>query len=156
MQLVRFSSVVAMLSIAVLQTLYHWRLTETHLTKLLLDILSPPAYHRAMRFYRLALPFTTAVRMVLLLIAIFLFILFIVAVALSAKTWRAWHIVVAVLTYLAAFGLLVVASYSVKTSGFWKNEFAKAKTSLEAAEKQGVVLEWGDPLLGGVAHTDRE
>jgi hypothetical protein len=85
--------------------------------------------------------------MVLLLIAIFLFILFIVAVALSAKTWRAWHIVVAVLTYLAAFGLLVVASYTVKTHGYWKSEYAKAKASLEEKTKQGVRLEWGDPLV---------
>ena len=85
--------------------------------------------------------------MVLLLIAIFLFILFIVAVALSAKSWRAWHIVAAVLTYLAAFGLLVLASYTVKTHGYWKSEYSKAKTSLETAQKQGVELEWGDPLL---------
>ncbi len=85
--------------------------------------------------------------MVLLLIAIFLFILFIVAVALSAKTWRAWHIVAAVLTYLAAFGLLVLASYTVKTHGYWKSEYSKAKTSLETAQKRGVELEWGDPLL---------
>lgn len=85
--------------------------------------------------------------MVLLLIAIFLFILFIVAVALSAKTWRAWHIVAACLTFLAAFGLLVVASLSVKTHGYWKNEYAKAKTALEQAQKTGLELEWGDPLL---------
>ena len=54
--------VVASISSVVPQILMAWQLTCSLLSNLLLDILSPPAYYRAMRFDRLALHSMMAVR----------------------------------------------------------------------------------------------
>lgn len=85
--------------------------------------------------------------MIPLLVGIFLVILFIVTIVLSASTWRAWHIVAAVMTFLAALGLVVVASLSLKTHNYWKKMHADLTTKLDAAVDEGIALEHGDPTL---------
>ena len=62
--------------------------------------------------------------MISLLIGIFLVILFIVTIVLSASTWRAWHIVAACMTFLAAVGLVIVGSLSLKTHNYWRKTHA--------------------------------
>jgi hypothetical protein len=85
--------------------------------------------------------------MISLLIGVFLIILFIVTIVLSVSTWRAWHIVAACLTFLAAIGLVIVGSLSLKTHNTWRSTHAKRTTELTAAEREGLVLEHGDPTL---------
>ncbi|MHB9064325.1 MAG: hypothetical protein ACYC4B_11065 [Pirellulaceae bacterium] len=85
--------------------------------------------------------------MISLLIGIFLVILFIVTIVLSASTWRAWHIVAACLTFLAALGLVIVGSLSLKTHNTWRKTHAQRTEELTRAEREGVVLEIGDPTL---------
>jgi hypothetical protein len=85
--------------------------------------------------------------MIALLIGIFLVILFIVTIVLSVSTWRAWHIVVACLTFLAAVGLVVVASLSQKTHNYWRKTHATVSQQLDDAKHEGIVLEHGDPTL---------
>ena len=77
--------------------------------------------------------------MISLLIGIFLIILFIVTIVLSVSTWRAWHIVAACLTFLAAIGLVIVGSLSLKTHNTWRSAHAKRTTELTAAEREGLV-----------------
>ncbi|MCU0960191.1 MAG: hypothetical protein MUF48_08810 [Pirellulaceae bacterium] len=84
--------------------------------------------------------------MIPLLVGVFVVILFIVTIVLSASTWRAWHIVAACLTFLAALGLLVVGSMSVKTHLHWRKQYDDLTKQLAAAQRQGLLLERGDPL----------
>ena len=85
--------------------------------------------------------------MISLLIGIFLIILFIVTIVLSVSTWRAWHIVAVCLTFLAAVGLVIVGSLSLKTHNTWRSTHAKRTTELAQAEREGLLLEHGDPRL---------
>lgn len=84
--------------------------------------------------------------MIPLLVGVFVVILFIVTIVLSASTWRAWHIVAACLTFLAALGLTVVGSLSVKTHLYWRQQSDDLTKKLAAAQHDGVVLERGDHL----------
>ncbi len=85
--------------------------------------------------------------MIPLLIGIFFIILFIVMIVLSASTWRAWHIVAMCLTFLAAVGLVVVGSLSLKTHNYWRKTHADVSKKLADATHEGIVLEHGDPML---------
>ena len=85
--------------------------------------------------------------MIPLLIGIFLVILFIVTIVLSVSTWRGWHIAAACLTFLAAIGLVVVASMSVRTHTTWRKRHAELEKQLTDAHRDGIVLERGDPAM---------
>jgi hypothetical protein len=85
--------------------------------------------------------------MIPLLIGIFLVILFIVTIVLSASTWRAWHIVAACMTFLAAVGLVIVGSLALKTHNYWRKTHADVTKQLDDAEHEGLVLEHGDPTV---------
>jgi hypothetical protein len=85
--------------------------------------------------------------MISLLIGIFLVILFIVTIVMSVSTWRAWHTVAACMTFLAAVGLLIVGSLSLKTHNYWRKTHADVSKQLTDAGHEAVVLEHGDPTL---------
>ncbi len=85
--------------------------------------------------------------MISLLIGIFLVILFIVTIVLSVSTWRAWHTVAACMTFLAAVGLVIVGSLSLKTHNYWRKTHADVSQQLTDAGHEGLVLEHGDPTL---------
>jgi hypothetical protein len=84
--------------------------------------------------------------MIPLLVGVLVVILFIVTIVLSASTWRAWHIVAACLTFLAALGLVIVGSMSVKTHLHWRKQYDDLTKKLAAAQRAGLLLERGDPL----------
>ncbi len=85
--------------------------------------------------------------MIPLLIGIFLIILFIVTMVLSASAWRGWHIAAACLTFLAAVGLVIVASLSQRTHSTWMKRHADVSQQLTQASQEGLHLEIGDPTM---------
>ncbi|NLX55211.1 MAG: hypothetical protein GXY58_08865 [Planctomycetaceae bacterium] len=85
--------------------------------------------------------------MIPLLIGILLLILFIVAIVLSVSTWRAWHIVAACMTFLAAVGLVIVASLTLKTHNHWRKTHADVSKQAADAAHEGRLLAYGDPTV---------
>ncbi len=84
--------------------------------------------------------------MIPLIISILLILFFIVVVIFSARTWRGLHITFVCLTFLMTILMLICGAMAVRTHGTWKKQYTALEKQLAEAQREGLILESGDPM----------